>query len=129
MPFYDYRCGDCQTKQTLFYKTYGAYDQATPTCQSCGSDQMKRRIGRIAVAKGEDARMDALGDQAMTADFDESDPRSIGQFMKKMGREMGDDLGEEFNEVADRLEKGQEPEAIEKAMPSLIDDSGGPSLE
>ena len=128
MPFYDYRCGDCQTKQTLFYKTYHDYDQATPTCQTCGSEEMNRRIGRIAVAKGEDARMDDLADNAMTAGFDENDPRSMGNFMKKMSREMGEDMGEEFNEVVDRLEKGQQPESIEKEMPSLADDSGGPSL-
>ena len=122
MPFYDYRCADCQTKQILFYKTYAAYDAATPICQSCGSDQMKRRIGRIALAKGEDARMDALADQALASGFDENDPRSMGQFMKKMSREMGEDMGEEFNEVVDRLEKGQAPEAIEKDMPSLASD-------
>lgn len=124
MPFYDYRCKDCQTKQTLFYKTYTAYDQAVPVCTACGSENMSRRIGRIAIAKGEDARMDALADNAMATGFDENDPRSMGQFMRKMSREMGEDMGEEFNEVVDRLEKGQEPEAIEKDMPGLADSMG-----
>ena len=46
--------------------------------------------------------------------------------MRKMSREMGEDLGEEFHEVVDRLEKGQAPEDIEQAMPDLAEgDAGG----
>ncbi len=36
-------------------------------------------------------------------------------------------MGEEFNEVVDRLEKGQSPEEIEEAMPGLADEPGGGS--
>jgi hypothetical protein len=32
---------------------------------------------------------------------------------------MGEDLPPEFNEVVDRLEKGQSPEEIESAIPDL----------
>lgn len=63
----------------------------------------------------------------MMAGLDEDDPRSLGRFMKKMSREMGEDLGDEFNEVVDRLEKGESPDEIEKSMPELADDVGGPS--
>jgi hypothetical protein len=44
--------------------------------------------------------------------------------MRKMGKEMGEDLPPEFDEVVDRLEKGQSPEDIEKAIPDLGGDSG-----
>ena len=56
--------------------------------------------------------------------MDEDDPKSLGRFMRKMSQEMGEDLGDEFGEVVDRLEKGQSPEDIEKAMPDLADDAG-----
>ena len=57
----------------------------------------------------------------------EDDPRALGQMMRKMGNEMGEDLGPEFNEVVGRLESGQDPEEIEKALPELgeEDDGGG----
>jgi len=42
-----------------------------------------------------------------------------------MSQEMGEDLGEEFGEVVDRLERGQSPEEIEKAMPELAEGDGG----
>jgi hypothetical protein len=49
----------------------------------------------------------------------ENDPQSMGRMMRKMGKEMGEDIPPEFNEVVDRLEKGQRPEDIEKDMPDL----------
>jgi hypothetical protein len=43
----------------------------------------------------------------------------MARFMRKMGREMGEELPAEFDEVVDRLESGETPEEIEKSMPEL----------
>ena len=45
--------------------------------------------------------------------------------MRKMGKELGEELPPEFDEVVDRLEKGQSPEEIESALPELGGDDGG----
>ncbi len=39
--------------------------------------------------------------------------------MRKMGKQMGEELPPEFKEVVDRLEKGQSPESIEKDLPDV----------
>jgi hypothetical protein len=57
--------------------------------------------------------------------LDEDDPKSIARWMRKMGAETGEDMPEEFDEVIDRLERGQSPEDIEEAMPDLAEDLGG----
>ena len=49
----------------------------------------------------------------------ENDPQALGQVMRKMGKEMGEELPAEFDEVVDRLESGQSPEEIESALPDL----------
>jgi len=54
----------------------------------------------------------------------EEDPQALGRMMRKMSREMGEDLGPEFDEVVDRLEKGQSPDEIEAALPDLGGDDG-----
>jgi len=41
-------------------------------------------------------------------------------------QELGEDMGPEFDEVVDRLEKGQSPEDIENDLPDL--GSGGDGL-
>jgi putative FmdB family regulatory protein len=118
MPYYDYICKNCQKGNRLFF-TYAEYGQKQPVCRHCHSTDLQRRIGRVAVGKSEDARMDTMMDESALAGLDEEDPRALGQFMRKMSREMGEDMGEEFNEVVDRLEKGQSPEDIEATMPDL----------
>lgn len=120
MPYYDYLCQQCRRPARLFF-SYADYGRSSPTCPHCTSTQLKRQIGRVAVATSEGTRLDGLADDAMLASLDENDPKAMGRMMKKMGREMGEDLGDEFNEVVDRLEKGESPEKIEKAMPNLTD--------
>lgn len=123
MPVYEFRCQECNQLVRLTY-SFSEYEEATPTCSRCGSEDLKRRIGRVALAKSEDARLDSMLDDSALAGLDEEDPQALGRFMRKMSSEMGEEMGEEFDEVVDRLEKGQSPEDIEQAMPELADDSG-----
>lgn len=125
MPYYIYLCTDCRRPSRLFF-SFAEYDTAVPVCPHCQSQNMRRRIGRVAVAKSEDARMDNMLDDSALSGLDEDDPKSIGRFMRKMSREMGEDMGDEFNEVVDRLESGESPDAIEASMPELA--SGGDDL-
>ncbi len=54
----------------------------------------------------------------------EDDPKTLGQMMRKLGSQTGENLPPEFDEVVDRLEAGQSPEEIESALPDLgVDDS------
>lgn len=118
MPKYDYICQTCGRPSSHIF-SYAEYDNAQPLCPHCRSDQLKRRIGRVAVAKSDGSRVDGLMDDPNLAGFDDDDPKSIGRFMRNMSSELGEDMGDEFNEVVDRLEKGEAPEKIEKEMPSL----------
>ncbi|MFO7540403.1 MAG: FmdB family zinc ribbon protein [Chloroflexota bacterium] len=124
MPRYTFICQDCQKPVQLFI-SYAEYDTADPDCPLCGSHHMRRRIGRIGLAKSEEARMDSLMDDTALAGLDEEDPKALGHFMRKMSREMGEDLGEEFGEVVDRLESGESPDSIEQSMPELADSGMG----
>jgi len=73
----------------------------------------------VAVLRSEESRLESLADPSNLAGLDENDPRSLARWMRKMSNEMGEDLGDEFNEVVDRLEAGQSPEEIEQALPDL----------
>lgn len=124
MPVYEFRCQDCRRLVRHTY-TFREYEQATPECPYCGSTALKRRIGRVALARGEETHMDSLLDDSALDNLSEDDPRALGRLMRQMSHEMGEDLGEEFGEVVDRLEKGQSPEEIEQAMPELAEGDGG----
>ncbi len=123
MPIYEYRCADCGRRTSIFIRSMN--DELNPVCRTCGSQNMRRLISRVAVVRSEESRLESLADPSNFAGLDEEDPRSLGRFMRKMSQEMGEDLGPEFDEVVDRLESGQSPEEIEKEMPELGEDLGG----
>jgi putative FmdB family regulatory protein len=119
MPIYEYRCLNCHRRVTILYRSFAELETARPKCTHCGHDQLQRLVSRVAMLRSEDARLDNLTDGSSMGDLDENDPKSVGRWMKKMSAEAGEDLGDEFREVVDRLESGQPPEDIESAMPEL----------
>jgi putative FmdB family regulatory protein len=123
MPAYEYRCLDCNRRFEIIL-TYAEYDEHDVICPHCESAQVQRRLNRVRIAKSDDQRLDDFADPSALEGL-EDDPKALGRMMRKMSREMGEDLGPEFDEVVDRLEKGQSPEDIEKALPDLGGDDGG----
>lgn len=70
--------------------------------------------------------MESMADEFGDLEGLEEDPKAMGRMMRKMGKEMGgEDLPPEFNEVVDRLEKGQSPEEIENSIPDLGSNTDG----
>jgi putative FmdB family regulatory protein len=130
MPTYRYRCLECKKRFEVFL-SYQEYGTKVISCPHCNSEQVQRRIERVRIAKSEESRLDAITDPSDLEGL-EDDPRSLGKMMRKMSNEMGEDVGPEFNEVVDRLEAGQSPEDIEKAIPDLEgegDSFGGDDLD
>jgi putative FmdB family regulatory protein len=125
MPNYQYRCLNCKRRFEI-YMTYNEYGQKPVSCPNCGSAEVERRIGRVRFARSEDSRLEDFSDPSSLAGL-EDDPRALARMMRKMSHEMDEDLGPEFEDVVDRLEAGQSPEDIEKALPDLGDggDLGG----
>lgn len=109
MPIYEYRCGDCKRRDSHFFQTFSSAANAIPTCSHCGSANLSRLVSRVFQLKSEDARLDDLADPSMFGDVDENDPRSVARWARKMGDEMGEDLGDDWKEMVDRLEAGEDP--------------------
>ena len=119
MPIYEYRCGDCKRRVSIFYRSFTNTDKGAQ-CPNCGGTNLTRLVSRVATVKSEEARMEALSDPSSFGGVDENDPKSMARFMRKMGDQVGgEDLGPEFSEMVDRLESGESPEEIEKSMPDL----------
>jgi len=127
MPTYEYNCLDCKKRFDLFM-SYSEYGTRPATCSHCGSENTRRRVGRVRVVKSMENRLDNLADFEDPSALEglEDDPKALGKMMRKMGNELGEEMPPEFDEVVDRLESGQSPEEIESALPDLgSDDSGG----
>ena len=120
MPTYDFLCQNCHKVFDVFmsYREYGTRPVA---CPHCASTDVRRRVGRVRIAKSEESRLEGLADPSALEGL-EDDPQAMGRMMRKMGSEMGEDMPPEFDDVVDRLEAGQSPEDIESALPDLAGD-------
>jgi putative FmdB family regulatory protein len=120
MPTYDYACTNCGKRFEVFM-SYSEYGTRPVQCVQCGSAQVKRRVPRVRIARSEESRMESVTEDLSDFEGLEQDPEAMGKMMRKMGKEMGEDLPPEFDDVVNRLEKGQSPEEIESALPDLGD--------
>lgn len=124
MPVYDYRCLDCRKRFDIFM-TYAEYGSRPVSCPHCSSSNVQRRINKVRVTRSDSAHLSSMADPENLEALDR-DPRTLGRMMREMSGEIGEDMGPEFHEVVSRLEKGESPEDIERAMPDLgSDDMGG----
>ena len=103
MPIYEYRCAGCRRKVTVL--TLRVSEQVDPVCEHCGSRDLTRLMSRFAMVRSEDARLDDLADPSSLSGLDENDPKSMARWMRKMGKELGED-STELDEMADELEAG-----------------------
>jgi len=86
-------------------------EEVNPECDRCGSKKLSRLMSRFAMVKSEEARLDALADPSALSGVDENDPKSMARWMRKMGKEMGEDFsGEEFDQMVDEMESGKMPD-------------------
>ena len=118
MPTYDFICNNCNERFEVFL-TFAEYGKKKVSCVHCKSKDVRRRMTKVRIAKSEDSRMESMADDFSGIEGLEDDPKAMGQMMRKMGKEMGEDLPPEFDDVVDRLESGQSPEEIESALPDL----------
>ncbi len=118
MPIYEYRCLDCGRYQTVLVRTYS--DPTDLLCPKCQGNHLRKLVSRFAVLHSDEARLEQLADPSALGDVDENDPASVARWARKMGDHVGEDLGDDFREVVDRMEAGEMPEDGEGG-----DSSGG----
>ena len=127
MPAYEYHCLNCNHKFEIFL-SYQEYGSSSVACPACGHQEPKRIIKPVRVTRSEGDRLASLSDPSQLDGLDQ-DPKTLGRVMRQMSSELGEDMGAEFDEVVDRLEKGQSPEDIERDLPDLGAESGGVKLD
>ena len=89
MPLYEYHCQTCRRRFTLLVRTFEP--PHAPPCEYCHSPATERLVSRVALLRSDESRMQALADPSNLAGLDESDPVSMGRWMRRMGQAMGDE--------------------------------------
>ena len=116
MPVYEYRCGGCKKKVSVFLRD----TSKQATCPQCGGSDMKRLVSRIAYHNQANVWTDEKGPPPVIGDDKYySDPRNIGRYtehrLKQLGMDMhSDEYRNCFSEVNEMIEKARDGEMPDK---------------
>ncbi len=73
-----------------------------PVCKFCKGEDLEQLFSRFASPKSEESRLESLADPSSFSGLDENDPGSVARWMKKMGKELGEDFGgEDIDQLAE----------------------------
>jgi hypothetical protein len=73
-----------------------------PVCKFCKGEDIEQLYSKFAMPKSEESRLESLADPSSLSGLDENDPGSVARWMKKMGKELGEDFaGEDIDQLAD----------------------------
>ena len=105
MPIYEFSCNACGARVSVFVRSMSS--PVAGKCDRCGGVDLRRLISRVAVLRSGGDEFGSLDDDSMLSGFDENDPKAMASWARKMRREMGEDMGPEFDEMVEKLERGE----------------------
>ena len=106
MPVYEYRCNNCHQVVALYLRNFADVPQVR--CTRCGSHNLSRLFSTFAVHKTyKDVYEDILSDSQLVRGMMANDPRAMAQWSKKMEGAGGGEIGPEYEEMTERLERGE----------------------
>ena len=106
MPIYEYYCRACGRQQSLLFMKMGDV-QKSPQCQYCKRRRLTRLLSRFAYHQGEEDRLKNLDTNAPRDETFYRDNRNVGLWAKKRAREMGVELGPQFDETVEKARSGK----------------------
>ncbi len=131
MPIYEYKCGGCGRKVSLFFTSFSVAESRSAAgenrCPRCGSAELRRVMSRARTVRvggrsaydsemGADLGANSMGalDDDLMAGIDQDDPRQVARWARQMKESLGEDfdVGPEFDQALTRIEKGEDPEKV-----------------
>jgi len=133
MPIYEFFCEKCNTIFNFFSRSVDT--DKKPVCPRCKKTTLKRQMSVFSFTgnAGEENGMDDLPvdesrmEKAMqmlareAENINEDDPKQAANLMRKLTEMTGMELGSGMEEALTRMEKGDDPEAIEAEMGDLLE--------
>lgn len=97
MPLYEYKCDDCQGKNTILVFSWSK--EADRACQHCSSPKLTKLVSGFTMRRSWGESLDWAPSGETLRDINEDDPRSVDKFMGRIKQEMGGQVTSDFNEM------------------------------
>lgn len=99
MPQYEFFCSSCRRRFTILCPI--SERDREQKCSHCSSIETTRMVSRFKTIRSEEQIMESLADPSKLAGLDENDPKSFAKWAKGMAREMGENMDDEIEAMAD----------------------------
>ena len=106
MPIYEYHCQACGKDESVLFLSQRE-TAARPRCQYCGARRLARLLSRFAYHQTEAARLNEFDRGTQRDESFYRDSRNVGLWAKKRAKEMGVDLGSQFEETVEKARSGK----------------------
>ncbi len=115
MPVYEYWCNNCRHKVTLYIRGFSETPKAI--CATCGNENLRRLFSSFAVHKTDkDVYDDILSDNRLVRGMMSDDPHALAEWTRRMEGTAPGETGPEYEEMMERLERGERWEKIATEM-------------
>jgi putative FmdB family regulatory protein len=105
VPIYEYECAKCQAVSTFLILR--KEDSAKVVCKGCGNPKMSQIISRVTYHRSEGDRLSAFDTRKTQGEEFYKDSRNVGLWAKKRAKELGADLGPQFDEIVEKARTGK----------------------
>ena len=105
MPIYEYECRDCGLIQSFL--VLKPEEESSLSCKRCKEKNLSRVMSRFAVHQTESQRLSDLDTGKTHGEEFYKDNRNVGLWAKKRAKEMGVDLGPQYEESVEKARSGK----------------------
>ena len=133
MPIYEFYCENCNTIYKFLSRRVNT--RTIPNCPTCKDVSLNRKVSLFATVSGsrkeesdgmppiDEGKMEKAMSMLATeaAQMKEDDPRQAAQLMRKLSDATGLKMGGGMEEALSRMERGEDPEAIEREMGDVLE--------
>ncbi len=105
MPIYEYECAACARISS--HVVLGTRRSPRPSCPHCGSVKTRRVMSSFAVVTTEASRLSEFDTSKPRDESFYRDSRNVGLWAKKRAKELGADLGPQFEATVEKARSGK----------------------
>ena len=105
MPIFEYECARCG--QVSSHVVLGRRRRERRSCPGCHSTRLRRVMSRFAVVESEASRLQSFDTSRPRDETFYRDSRNVGLWAKKRAKEMGVDLGSQFESTVEKARSGK----------------------
>jgi len=111
MPIYEYNCSDCNKIVSILFLSISEANNEESLCPKCGKSNLTRVLSGVSVLKGSSEPKGKKPAKSYN-----NDSKSLAETMHRENSKSKQNYGDDFKEVAHRLEKGENATSIEKKL-------------